>query len=135
MLEMYADFVLSQKSQVPVQMVPKTKKRAGQKLVYKLRDEHLDAAITEQSLKSQSRVWTRAVKWYIQHCQSLSFLEIIRVKTLQVVGFSPMHDGINQRPSFWSGNQVYIILNGYFRSANGSRSNLSKDFVISQAGG
>lgn len=46
-----------------------------------------------------------------------------------------MHDGINQRPSFWSGNQVYIILNGYFRSANGSRSNLSKDFVISQAGG
>ena len=57
------------------------------------------------------------------------------LSNLQVVGFSPMHDGINQRPRFWSGNQVYIILNGYFRSANGSRSNLSKDFVISQAGG
>ena len=135
LLELYADFVLTTQTFAPVQLRRKGEKGRGSGMLYALRDQDMRADMSERSLASQSRTWTRAFKWLYARCDSLNFLDFCRVTTLRCVGFGTTHDGISVRPKLAQGAQSYIILAGYFRTSTGRAKNLSGNFAISKAGG
>ena len=134
-LELYADFVLTTQTFAPVQLRRKGEAGRGSGMLYALRDQDMRADMSERSLASQSRTWTRALKWLIARCDSLNFLDICRVTTLRCVGFGTPHDGISVRPMLVQGVQAYIILAGYFQTSTGRAKNLSGNFAITKAGG
>ena len=134
LLELYTDFVLTTQTFAPVQLRRKGEKGRGSGMLYALRDQDMRADMSERSLRSQSRTWTRAFKWLHAHCDDLHFSTFCRVNTLRCVGFGASHDGITVRPKLVKGVQVYITLAGFFGTASRVK-NLSGCFTVSRAGG
>ena len=135
LLELYADFVLSANTLAPAQLIPKSQRPPGFKSCYKLRDLDLAACLAGKSLSAQSRVWTRAFRWFLKNSTAGNFLQLSRFANLTRVGYVLPHEGIQLRPQFVSGAQVYVLLHGFFNAGGATRKNLKRDFCISLCGG
>lgn len=99
------------------------------------RDLDLAACLAGKSLSAQSRVWTRAFRWFLKNSTAGNFLQLSRFANLTRVGYVLPHEGIQLRPQFVSGAQVYVLLHGFFNAGGATRKNLKRDFCISLCGG
>ena len=84
-LELYFDFCNFTSSQVPVMI---------KKGVYRLRDDNLDADISDLALSKQTLIWNRALKWFLQFVSTPCFANLMPgLRCLHIVGYSILSIG------------------------------------------
>lgn len=130
-LELYFDFAIWTQSYVPVLLDLGAKGPKGPVKTYVLRDLSTLADIQSSTLKDQSVIWHRVVKWLLGVWSNCPFRDgAVKVRSLHHFGYSIPHLGVVGRPAFRAGSQVHRAVWGYFHSSTATLRSLTRVWHI-----
>jgi len=135
LLELYVDCYLTVMQPVPVQLVPKSQRTWGGQMCYALRSNSLQADNASHELATQSRTWTRIIRWIFAHVETLRSQEIHTVHSLKRFRYRLQHASIPGRPHLVHNMKAAVLLFNYFNTSRGKRVNNKGCFTISAGGG
>ena len=135
LLELYVDCYLTVMQPVPVQLIPKAQRTWGSQMSYALRSNSLEADTATHELATQSRTWTRIIRWLFQHAETFRSQEVHTVHSLKRFGYRLQHASIPGRPQLVHNMKAAVLLSNYFNTSHGKRVNLKGCFTISAGGG
>lgn len=130
MLELYVDFVLSSGTVAPCLIHKGERGPQGPVRSYCLPDLDPEADVQQNTLREQSRVWSKVLAWLRKHADDAPEKPSLGCKSLTKYGYSQQHYGVAGCPKFRSGMRVLHVLWSYFNTANGTVSNMNRRLQI-----
>ena len=132
-LELYVDFVHWSGSMAPCLVYAGKKGPRGKIRSYELPDMCPIADSANETMRQQSRTWTKMLAWLREHASNAPPKPTKDCSSLVKMGYSQQHFGVPGCPSFRSGRLVFDSLWQFFHTDCGSNPNMDRRWKVCRA--
>ena len=129
-LELYVDFVHWTGTMAPCLVYAGKKGPRGKMRTYELPDLCPIADVAQETMRQQSRTWTKMLSWLREHADHAPPKPSKDCSSLVKMGYSQQHFGVPGCPKFRSGRMVFDSLWQFFHTECGSNPNMDRRWKI-----